>query len=150
MIRGFRFAGTGSIFYILFGAEDAAEVVKPTLSLNLPLTALVKDLCSQKFVVSATHLEIYLLKEGVHLVRIITVIFYCLKSLAAPMASHQSTHWTEPCIVIISVVNNTTVLAFRYVRFSSFNVFFFILQLWTCFPKPSRRPDRFKVQEGGL
>lgn len=153
MMRGFRFAGTGSIFCILFGAQDAAEVAKPTLSLNLSLTALVKDLCSQKFVVSETYLQIYLLKEGVHLVRIIycfIVIIYCLKSLAAPMASHQSTPWTKPYILITSVANNTTVLAFRYVRFSSFNFCCFILQLWAYFPRPSRRPDRFKVQEGGL
>lgn len=73
-------------------------VAKPTLGLKFisALKALVKDLCSQKFVVSAMCPQLYLFEEGVYLVRIITVIICCLKSLAAPRFSHQSAHWIKP------------------------------------------------------
>lgn len=81
---------------------------KPTLTTNFisALTALARDLCSQKFVVRATFSQICLFEEGAHLVRIITVIICCLKSLAAPRASH----WTKPCILITSIMSNTTVI----------------------------------------
>ncbi|NXI89349.1 HPHL1 protein, partial [Psophia crepitans] len=35
-------------------------------------------------------------------------------------------------------------------RFSGFNFCLLILQLWACFPEPSRRYDRFQIQEGPL
>ncbi|NWX77142.1 HPHL1 protein, partial [Alca torda] len=38
----------------------------------------------------------------------------------------------------------------RCVRFRAFNFYLFILQLWACFPQPSGRSNRFKIQEGPL
>lgn len=151
LIRGFRFAGIASIFY-WSGGCSWRDWPNPLLSLNFisALTALVKDLYSQKFVVSATYPQIYVFEDGVPLVRIITVIICCLKSLAAPRASINQQ--TGPNHIFLSHLLWTTqqLLAFRYVRFSAFNFCLFILQLWACFPEPSRRSDRFKIQEGGL
>lgn len=61
--------------------ETAAETTL-TLQFTSALTALGKNLCSQRFLERAIYPQLYLFEEGVHSVRIITLAICCLKPLA--------------------------------------------------------------------
>lgn len=59
-------------------------------------------------------------------------------------------HIGPSCMFLSHLLWITHLLAFRYIRFGTFNFCLFILQLWAHFSEPRWRPNWYKIQEGGL
>lgn len=128
MIRGFRFPGTESIFCWRERCSWRGQM-KPLSSRTLPLlrqlwwrSCVPKILgeCSLSSALPAwrgcvfreDYRSCYLLFKS-----------SCISHLSWP--SHPSAHWIKLYIHIASIVNNTTLLAFRYVHFSAFIALYF-------------------------